>query len=798
MSRCFEPNLAEGLLHGRLSHEDFAQALKHAAGCVDCRQLLFAASQPEPEVQAGSMDEIQERLTTWRAARRAPLMPAFPWHKGHQVDRYVIIRSVGGTEDGVIYEAFDPEREERVVVKQLELHVDDPATSALMAIANRLCQFSHPNVLQMLSVGVHAGFVYIVYEFIKGTPLSQIAAEDPRQLLALFADAGRGLAAAHAAGIVHGCFSAASCVVGRDGKVKVLDFGIGEARVHRIAASRTMHADDWTIASDQVNSEDSFVGFVPTRRHPPSGQFESIILAAGPAALGPWIYAAPELVLGAPPTPASDQFSFCATLYHHLYGQLAVGGETISLWLRELVKGRSARPVTRDDVPATAQAALLRGLAREPSVRFDGMASLVSRLQRQRPVLGNRRRTIAAVAIGATIVAIGVVIGSEVRGAAVGRSAGCDRALAGWDSLWSPRQQDELTRASGPSVAETWPALQSQFDAWVGAWRTSTHGFCSLPDDGAPSPASSPSSDCASRAHDAAGDLLQLVKDGAPGRLTFAAAAAEALPTFDQCTSHAPSPASAPLTAVKADVRRRLGMLDEADQLTAKPPTDPAQRSYQSLVRGHIAADRGDLIEARRLFETAAFEAQSAHQPELGATAAIQRLALSCSGAERSLWSGYVTAQLPPGRAQAEVRSALAHSLACEGKLADAVKLRQQVEQEMHDDETAAGGAAALDLARTQLALGDAAVADTFARRAAAIYARIYGARHPLAQTARLTAAEAELRSPASSAAAADVIARRAHPAPRSRGARRRARPARWSCRAGSRTPAASATRRCG
>ena len=55
-----------------------------------------------------------------------------------------------------------------------------------------------------------------------------------------------------------------------------------------------------------MNSEDSFVGFIPTRRHPPSGQFESIILAAGPNVLGPWIYAAPELVLGAPPTPASD------------------------------------------------------------------------------------------------------------------------------------------------------------------------------------------------------------------------------------------------------------------------------------------------------------------------------------------------------------------------------------------------------------------------------------------------------------------------------------------------------------
>jgi hypothetical protein len=386
-------------------------------------------------------------------------------------------------------------------------------------------------------------------------------------------------------------------------------------------------------------------------------------------------------------------------------------------------------------------------------------------------VLGNKRRAIAAVAIAATVVAIGVVIGSEIRGRGAGRDGGCDRSLAGWDNLWSPTQQDELTRASGPSVADTWPALQARFEAWVGAWRTATHGFCSLPDDDAPSASPAPSSassasassasECTSRAHDAASDLLQLVKDGAPGRLTLAAAAAEALPTFDQCTSRAPSPASAPLAAVKADVRRRLGMLDEADALIAKPSEDPGQRSYQSLVRGHTAADRGDLMEARRLFESATFEAQAAHQPELGATAAIQRLALSCSASERALWSGYLNAQLlgAPARAQTEYRSALAQSLSCEGRLADAVKLWQGVVQSLHGDQTAAGGAAALDLARAELAQGDLASAEVAAHNAATIYAQVWGDHHPLALTARLTVAQAQLASPASSATAEEVIA---------------------------------------
>src|SRR6185503_2762070 len=709
------------------------RALKHAAGCADCRRLLLTSSRPERDIQAEPMDDIQDRLTTWRAARRAPLMPAFPWVKGHQVDRYVIIRSVGGTEDGVIYEAFDPERDDRVVVKQLDLHVEDPATPALMNIARKLCQFSHPNVLQMLSFGVHAGFVYIVYEFVKGTVLSQIGTDDPRTLIGLFAEAGRGLAAAHEAGIVHGCFSAASCVVGRDGKVRVLDFGVGEARVHRMAATKKHHEQEWTTASDFVSSEDSFVGFIPTRRHPTSGQFESIILAAGPNSLGPRVYAAPELVLGAPPSSSSDQFSFCAALFHRVYGHPPVGGDTIAMWLRELLKGRVAQPQPRPDVPSTVQAALLRGLERDPAARFEHMGPLVAKLSRHRPMLGNRKRTLATVAIGAAVAASGLFVISELRT----RNAGardldsCDRSLSSWESLWNPGRQDAVAKAAGQSDAL--PALRSRMDAWVGSWRSATHNFCSFPGG------RTEAAECTARAHAAASDLLALVQSGGAARFARAAAAAEALPTSEQCASDVPSPGSAPLVAVKADVRRRLGMLDEANQLTGRPPDEPAHRSYHHLVAGYTAADRGDLTDARRLFESATFEAQAAHQPDLAVTAAIQRLALSCSAAERALWNGYLTAQIQLGAhasAQAEYRSALAESLLCEGKIAEAVSLRRQVEQALHADNTAAGAGAALDLARAQLAQRDLAGAELVARRAATLYAQVWGPHHPLTLTA--------------------------------------------------------------
>ena len=760
MSRCFHADVADGVLQGRLSDDELARVLKHAAGCAKCRRLLARTGRPAGDplaVGTDAMDAIQDRLTAWRATRRAPMMPAFPWHKGHEVDRYVITRSVGGTDDGVIYEAFDPEREERVVVKQLDLHVEDPAVPALMAVARQLCKFSHPNVLQMRSVGVHAGSVYVVHEFVKSTPLPQAGGDDPRQVIALFAEAARGLAAAHDAGIVHGWFSAASCVVGRDGRLRVLDFGIGEARVHRTAATAATRArgdDDWTVSTGQISSEDSFVGFVPRRRHPTSGQFESIVLAAGPTSLGPRIYAAPELVLGAPSSPASDQFALCAALFHRLHGAPPFDGDTVALWLRELLAGRVARPAPRGDIPPAVDAALLRGLERDPAARFDRMADLAAALERRG--LRGGRRTVAAVAAGIGIAAASLLVaGAQRSGATRPRDAGrCDQRLAGWDTLWSAARQDELSRATG-SVADAWPVLRARFDDWFGAWRTATHGFCAAPDR---EPA------CAARARGAAADLLQLVADGAPSRLVRAAAAVDALPTPSQCASTAPSPATAPIAAIQADVRRRLGLLDEADPLVARPPDDPAQRAYQSVVRGHTAADRGDVLEARRLFENATFEAAAAHQPELGTSAALQRLALSCSAPERGLWSGYLTAQLALGSrassAQPAYRGALAESLTCEGKLADAIALRQDVARDSHGDATADGAAAALSLAQVLVAHGELAGAEPAARDAAAIYARIWGAHHPQAQAARLTIAETQVASAAAMASASAEIER--------------------------------------
>src|SRR5262249_39644753 len=159
---------------------------------------------------------------TWRAAGRIPRLRRRPLEKGGVIDRYLIIRHVGDTDDGAVYEAFDTTREDRVALKLLDMLDSDPAAAALLAVTPRVAEVEHPYLLGVVATGTHGGHPYIVYEFVKGVPLSQASAEDARATIALFAQAGRGLAAAHEAGIVHGCFTPASCVVGRDGRVTVL------------------------------------------------------------------------------------------------------------------------------------------------------------------------------------------------------------------------------------------------------------------------------------------------------------------------------------------------------------------------------------------------------------------------------------------------------------------------------------------------------------------------------------------------------------------------------------------------
>src|SRR5215510_2958012 len=148
--------------------------------------------------------------------------------------RYKLVEKLGVGGMGVVYLAEDPQLGRRVAIKLMEPKASGAQSASegrarLLREAQALAQLSHPNVIAVHDVGTCADQVFIAMEYVEGSTLRQWLAERQRtwrEVLSTFVQAGRGLAAAHAAGIVHRDFKPDNVLVGNDGRVRVLDFGL--------------------------------------------------------------------------------------------------------------------------------------------------------------------------------------------------------------------------------------------------------------------------------------------------------------------------------------------------------------------------------------------------------------------------------------------------------------------------------------------------------------------------------------------------------------------------------------------
>jgi serine/threonine protein kinase len=160
---------------------------------------------------------------------RTPLDP------GAVVDRFVVLRQLGRGGMGIIYLAHDPELDRKVALKLLAPQAaagSDEVQTHLLREAQALARLSHPNVVAVYDVGTHAGGVWIAMEFVAGQTLRSWGAQ-PRhwsELLRVLIDAARGVAAAHAAGLIHRDLKPDNVMIGGDGRVRVMDFGLAHGR----------------------------------------------------------------------------------------------------------------------------------------------------------------------------------------------------------------------------------------------------------------------------------------------------------------------------------------------------------------------------------------------------------------------------------------------------------------------------------------------------------------------------------------------------------------------------------------
>ena len=318
-----------------------------------------------------------------------------------------------------------------------------------------MAHVSHPNVAAVYEVGTYGEQVFVAMEFVEGKTLGAWLTDRPhdwREVVGVFLQAGRGLAAAHAAGIVHRDFKPDNVVVGDDGRTRVLDFGLARAS-HDIPTLPPM--DSSNSASD-LRMSSSLV---------------AKLTQAG-SLIGTPAYMSPEQYVRAAIDARSDQFSFCVSLFEALYGARPFGGQTLAELMAAVTRGKIRVPKQHRPVPAWLHEVVVRGLHVDPGRRWPDVPTLLERLDRD-PA---RRRRGIALGVGGALV-IGITVAGAMRARAQAGEV-CTGAAEQLADVWDPARAAAVTTAlEGTGLAYAPAAaghVVASLDAYARAW-TAAH-----------------------------------------------------------------------------------------------------------------------------------------------------------------------------------------------------------------------------------------------------------------------------------------------------------------------------------
>jgi formylglycine-generating enzyme required for sulfatase activity len=316
---------------------------------------------------------------------------------GAKVGRYLVVERLGAGAMGVVYAAYDPKLDRKVALKLLRPRAGgDRArrTARLEREAQGLAKLSHPNVVGIFDVGVHDEQVFLAMEFLGGGTLrAWLETVRPwREVLAMFTAVGRGLAAAHAEGLIHRDFKPDNVLLDKAGNPKVVDFGL--VRLTRMGDASEGDSGEGA-APDAEDDDVAASGGAPA-------------LTRTGAMTGTPAYMAAEQFLGRPMDARTDQFAFCVSLYEALWGERPFAGATL-LRLADAVTTGHLREAPRDTtVPTWLRRVVVRGLGPRPDTRWPSMGALIAALEDD-PAVKARRRLI----VGGTIaVVVATVLGA--------------------------------------------------------------------------------------------------------------------------------------------------------------------------------------------------------------------------------------------------------------------------------------------------------------------------------------------------------------------------------------------------
>jgi tetratricopeptide (TPR) repeat protein len=473
---------------------------------------MTAPSQPH-SVAAPATDVSIDSAGTETRDEPARTRMAAP-RVGSVVGRYVIRDRIGAGGMGEVFAAHDAELDRDIALKLI--HGDrgsqfgsDDATQRecerLRVEAQALARLSHPNVVHVYEVGrdeAAGGRMFLAMELVDGPTLGKWRPGSLAELLDAYAQAGRGLAAAHRAGLAHRDFKPGNVLVGSDGRVRVVDFGL--------AAPALTIAEKASTIGDESDE--------------PRGRSSSSL--AGPGTLP---YMAPEQAFAGTGGPLADQFSFCVALFEAVYGVRpfpAVGVMELLFKLESCTIEFPADPPPLGRVPRWLRQLLQRGLSRQPEQRYPSMDALLAELTRDR-VAPWRRVGFAAVVSGVTALALWLAFAPPEPERLP------DPDLAGvWDS--ERREQLELafdqidTAWASGSESAVLTGLDHWSAHWVDVARVAQHTRDPL--------ARRMMQACLDSQRAQADATITALIDGEPELLEGATAAVDALPEPSRCS----------------------------------------------------------------------------------------------------------------------------------------------------------------------------------------------------------------------------------------------------------------------
>ena len=376
-------------------------------------------------VEVGSEESLPMRAALART--RASLFGADV--QPTRLGRFELLRVLGRGASGVVHRAHDPKLGRDVALKVYPKHADAELARRIKREARVSAGLDHPNIVTVFDTGEEGGRLWVAMELVEGETLRSSLAKGPKTWSTwkpVVLSIARGIEAAHRLGVVHRDIKPENILLGADGRVAVADFGLA--------------------------------ALAPT-----TAPGETSVTSAG----GTPAYMSPEQLQGTPPGPASDQFSYCVTVFEAVVGHRPFQAGSPDAMLRAMRSGPVAA-LERAPLPGRLSRVLRRGLALDPADRFPSMTALVSTLEH------NRRWWPAVVGTALAAGAVAVVVGGESQTC----TGGADELAKTWNDARRTQVAQAFTKVGGPLAVEAWSRVEPRVDARAREWVTFRDEAC--------------------------------------------------------------------------------------------------------------------------------------------------------------------------------------------------------------------------------------------------------------------------------------------------------------------------------